>query len=131
MIDGYVNIRFDENDHGFGFCLQDITAVLLQHGFSYDRKKILSRDIACLLRDTVEVYISFHGKEQYVDTLACYIDHEFIATTMPNYYVGTPINYLFYEVDPLLFTKAVCEPPDKIIKVFQEQKIDSILNKLD
>lgn len=131
MIDGYVNIRFDENDHGFGFCLQDITAVLLKHGFRYDHKKVLSRDIACLLRDTVEVYISFHGKEQYVDTLACYIDHEFIATTMPNYYVGTSINYLFYEVDPLLFTKAVCEPPNKIIKVFQEQKIDSILNKLD
>lgn len=131
MIDGYVNIRFDENDHGFGFCLQDITAVLLKHGFRYDHKKVLSRGITCLLRDTVEVYISFHGKEQYVDTLACYIDHEFIATTMPNYYVGTPINYLFYEVDPLLFTKAVCEPPDKIIKVFQEQKIDSILNKLD
>lgn len=131
MIDGYVNIRFDENDHGFGFCLQDIAAVLLKHGFRYDHKKVLSRDIACLLRDTVEVYISFHGKEQYVDTLACYIDHEFIATTTPNYYVGTPISYLFYEVDPLLFTKAVCEPPDKIIRVFQEQKIDSILNKLD
>lgn len=131
MTNEFVNIRFDENDHGFGFCLQDITAVLLKNGFRYDHKKVLSRDIACLLRDTVEVSISFHGKEQYVDTLACYINHEFIATTMQNYYVGTPINYMFYEVDPLLFTKAVCEPPDKIIKTFQEQKIDSILDKLD
>ena len=131
MLDGFVNIRYDENDRGFGFSLCDIAAVLLQHGFSYDRKKILSRDIACLRRDTVEVYISFHGKESYVDTLACYIDHEFIATTMPNYYVGTSINYLFYEVDPLLFTKAVYEPPDKIISAFQEQQADKILDNLD
>ena len=127
MIDGFVNIYHDENDHGFGFCLNDVAAVLLQHGFSYDSQTI---DTVCLIRDTVKVYIGFHGKEQYVDAMGCYVGNEAIATTTKCYHISS-ISYLFYEVNPLLFTKAVCEPPDKIIKAFQEQKIDSILNKLD
>ena len=127
MIDELLHIRYDDNDHGFGFCLNDVAAVLLQHGFSYDSQTI---DTVCLARDTVKVYIGFHGKEQYVDTMGCYVGEGAIATTTRNYHVSS-ISYLFYEVNPLLFTKAVCEPPDKIISAFQEQKIDSLLNKLD
>ena len=124
-----LHIRYESDDHGFGFELHDVTDVLLKHGFKFNNDKVNSLSMKCLSKDSVDIYISFHGKEAYVDNLYCAINGSFISTTAPDIF-GDKIRYMFYKVNPLLFVKAVCEPPNKIVNEFNKQYVDILLENL-